>query len=149
MSPVSAQVTHRITVQVQPHPAVVIQTKLRALAFRRLAGRLGSLRLQLNKCCNCSFLYSFAPPEQVRVIVATHLVGSWHCDSHKSMCLTICFLTVLTASGDEQFEESPSILKGSWGHPLKSVPCPQLLHLIKYDGFSSDDFCFEAWRHGS
>jgi hypothetical protein len=37
-----------------------------------------------------------------------NLVGSWHCDSHRSMCLVICFLTVSTASGDVQFEESPS-----------------------------------------
>lgn len=35
------------------------------------------------------------------------LVGSWHCDSHKLMWLAICFLTVLTAAGDEQFEGSP------------------------------------------
>jgi len=75
--------------------------------------------------------------------------GFWHCDNHRSMYLAICFLTVLTAAGDEQFEESPWILKGLWGHPLKSVPCPQLLHFIKYEGMSFDDFCLEAWRHGS
>jgi len=33
--------------------------------------------------------------------------GFWHCDNQRSMYLAICFLTVLTAAGDEQFEESP------------------------------------------
>ena len=32
---------------------------------------------------------------------------SWHCDSHKSMFSTICCLTLLTASGELQFWESP------------------------------------------
>lgn len=34
----------------------------------------------------------------------------------------------------ENTSNLPSILKGSWGHPLRSVPCPQFLHLIMYDG---------------
>lgn len=75
--------------------------------------------------------------------------GLLHCDSHRSMCLAILSLAVLTTARDEQFEASPSILKGHCGQPLRSVPCPQFLHFIMYDGMSFDDFCLEAWRHGS
>jgi hypothetical protein len=28
----------------------------------------------------------------------------------------------------------PSIFEGAWGHPERSLQCPQLLHSIKYDG---------------
>jgi len=32
------------------------------------------------------------------------------------------------------FVKLPSVLKGHCGQPLKSVPCPQFLHFIRYDG---------------
>ena len=35
------------------------------------------------------------------------LAASWHCDSHKSICSTICCLTLLTASGELHFSALP------------------------------------------